>query len=315
MGNIPMSGPPRPDGARACPSVAVVVPVHNKLSLTLRFLESFEQVDYPHYTVIVVDDGSTDGTAEALARLHPRVVRLPGDGRMWWTGGTNCGVRYALRAGYDYVLTINNDTIVSPDFLGRLVATAQAHPRSLVGARINFLDAPRKLWAIGSYAHWHTGIILQGNCHGGMEDDVIPRLDNPSPVQMLTGCGTLVPADCYHEIGLYDERWCPQYHADSEFTLRAQQHGYRILVDIQAVIWNDVDSTSMHKNLFSRRSPWFWRPLVAILWRYCPPGHRLRCLWHHYATTYFYDQYHWGKRQKQRVQARWRRLLRLCQLI
>jgi GT2 family glycosyltransferase len=272
-------------GPESSPRVAVVVPVHNKLPLTLRFLESFARVDYPSYSMIVIDDGSTDGTPEALARRFPRVVRLEGDGRLWWSGATNRGVRHALETGHDYVLTINNDTVVRPDFLRRLVATARAHPHSLVGARVNFLDQPRKVWAVGAFAHWHTGVILQCNCHGGMEDDVVPLLHNPSPVQLLTGCGTLVPADCYREIGLYDERWCPQYHADSEFVLRATRRGYRALVEVHAVIWNDVDNTCTNRNPFSRRSAWFWRPLLAILCRYCPKRHIARSLLRYYGSA------------------------------
>ncbi len=277
-------GPPRPtESSEAvsqdrCPRVAVVVPVHNKLPLTLRFLESFRQVDYPNYTMVLVDDGSRDGTGEALARDYPQVVRLEGDGNLWWSGGTNKGVRYALQAGYDYVLTINNDTLVAPDFLSNMVATALDHPRCIVGARINFLDRPQTIWSIGAYSNWSTGVILQCGYHGGSEEEVIPLLKSPHPVEMLTGCGTLVPAECYRELGLYDERWCPQYHGDTEFAMRAGRQGYQVLVELDALVWNDTQNTSTNKNLLSRRSGWFWRPLVAIHTRYCPKRYVLRSL-------------------------------------
>src|SRR5262245_43379861 len=97
------------------PSVAVVVPVHGRLPLTLRFIDSFRRVHYPHYRIVIVDDGSPDGTATTLAREHPDVVVLRGNGNLWWAGATNRGVRYALGQGFDYVLTVNNDAIVSPE--------------------------------------------------------------------------------------------------------------------------------------------------------------------------------------------------------
>ena len=79
------------------PAVAVVVPVHGRLPLTLRFLDSFQRLDYAPYEMIVVDDASPDDTASRLARDHPEVTVLHGSGNLWWTGATNLGVRYALR--------------------------------------------------------------------------------------------------------------------------------------------------------------------------------------------------------------------------
>jgi GT2 family glycosyltransferase len=119
------------------PSVAVVVPVHGRLPLTLRFIESFRHVIYPPYRLVIVDDGSPDDTAAVLTREHPELVLLRGDGNLWWAGATNLGVRYALDEGFDFVLTINNDAVVSPEFLGRLVETAAENPNSIVGSRIN----------------------------------------------------------------------------------------------------------------------------------------------------------------------------------
>jgi len=71
------------------PRVAVVVPVYNKIELTIRFLESFQQITYPNYSMIIVDDGSRDGTAEILRARFPEVIVLKGDGNLWWSGATN----------------------------------------------------------------------------------------------------------------------------------------------------------------------------------------------------------------------------------
>jgi GT2 family glycosyltransferase len=285
------------------PRVAVVVPVFNKVSLTLRFLESFREVRYSNYQIIIVDDGSTDGTSNAIRAQHPEVMLLRGDGNLWWSGATNLGVRHALELGSDSVLTINNDVCVCADFLSYLVQTAQEHPQSLVGSRINYLEDRRRIWAMGAVKHWRSEAIMDLVGHQAHEEDVLPACPNPLAVDVLTGCGTLVPADCYRRIGLYDTRWCPQYHGDSEFALRAGQAGYRALVDVRAVIWNDATNTGKNANIFFRGSPWYWRPMLAIHLRYCPSRYLLPSLFHYYGRVCFPRPYIFFERLKRRCAA------------
>ena len=253
------------------PRVAVVVPVHGRLKQTLRFIESFRRVEYRPYEIVIVDDASLDGTTEALARDHPDVVVLPGDGKLWWTGGTNLGVRYALDHDFDYVLTINNDTCVAPAFLESLVKTAEQHAPCVVGCRIQFLDEPQRVWGVGACMHWGRRLFADVCERDSDEAELLGRLSNPVAVEMLPGCGALVPAACYRAVGLYDGRMFPHYHADSEFTLRAARGGYRILVDLNAVVYLDEPETTRKLNLFRLRSPMYWRPLLAMYLRYCPP--------------------------------------------
>jgi GT2 family glycosyltransferase len=217
--------------------------------------------------MIVVDDASPDGTASRLACDYPDVTVLRGSGDLWWTGATNLGVRHALRRGFDYVLTINNDTCVRPDFLGYLVDMARRHAPCIVGSRIHFLDEPAKVWAAGGYASWGGADLLSLHRR--------PAGDGPEEVELLTGCGTLVPAACYRKIGLYDSHNFPHYHADAEFTLRASRRGYRILVEPRSLVLLDEGTPSRPRSVFRRWSPTYWRPLLAMHLRYCPR----RLLW------------------------------------
>jgi GT2 family glycosyltransferase len=270
------------------PSVAVVIPVHGRLPLTLRFIESFRQVRYAPYQLIIVDDGSPDDTTAVLAREHPEIILLRGDGNLWWAGATNLGVRFALEQGFDYVLTINNDAVVSTDFLERLVATAQDNPASIVGCRINYKEPVNRVWGVGGYTDWeNTGFPLQLHDYGCEEREVLRRRPNPFPVELLTGCGTLVPVACYQDVGLYDARMFPQYHADAEFTLRAARQGYPPLVDLHAVIWNDEPQTCTVRNLLVPRSPWYWRPLLALHLRHCPSRYRFESMSRQFGDTIF----------------------------
>jgi GT2 family glycosyltransferase len=276
----------------AAPRVAVVIPVHNHRERTVRCLESLRQIQYANYSIVVVDDGSRDGTAAMLAEDYPEVLVLRGPGNLWWTGATNRGVRYALRNQYDFVLTLNNDTQVDPLFLTNLVDGALTHPRSIIGSRINFLKHPSRIWALGATMRWYNGqlfhLLEQGT------EEMTPRLRQPQlrPVETLTGCGTLIPVDCFRETGYYDARRYPQYHADAEFVLRAAKHGWRALVHTKAVVWNDAENsvaettTRFIEQLLSRRSAAFLRPILAIHRDYCPPRLLVTSLAQYYARHF-----------------------------
>jgi GT2 family glycosyltransferase len=108
------------------------------------------------------------------------------------------------------------------------------------------------------------------------------------PTETLTGCGTLVPAACYREVGVYDAEHFPQYHADAEFVLRAARKGWRAFVQTRAVVANDVGNSGADRVrnwaalVLSRRSAIHWRPILAIHLNYCPHRLRFRSAWQYY---------------------------------
>lgn len=239
------------------PSVFVVIPVHNRCAHTVACLRSLAVQTYPSVTVVVVDDGSTDDTRRVITEEHPAVVLLGGDGNLWWTGATNVGVGWALERcrADDYILTLNNDTTVRPDYVDTLLALAQATQPSLVGSvaldsrdQETIVDGgPRVRWPTAEWWSVNQGRSLSQCLAEGT------RFVEPS---CLPGRGTLIPAQCIRKIGPFNAVRLPHYAADYEFSIRARRAGYRLLVSYEAPVVSDVAATGISSK---NRIPWHTR--------------------------------------------------------
>lgn len=229
------------------PKVFIIVPVHNRIKHTLKFLESIKNINYKNYQVVIIDDGSTDGSYEEIQNLYPEVILLQGDGNYWWTRSVNSGVKYALENNADYVLTINNDILVEQNFLNALVECAKEYPDSVIGSKVYF--NPTEI------------------CHGGGKKNLIfppnfnitpfGKLDNLKyqhirEVDSVAGMGMLVPVSIFKAIGLFDEKNFPHYYADTEFALRAKKAGFKNLFCPDSVIYNNPETTWKYPDEFSK---------------------------------------------------------------
>lgn len=258
--------------------VVAVVPVHNRLARTSRFLVAARTIDYPNLRLVIVDDGSSDGTSEWIRAHHPEVHLIVADGNRWWAGATNLGVLWALGQGADYILTINDDSTFYPDFLSHLVDRAQSSGAAVVGSRLMWADRPDLVWSLGTRCRWAGNRLWEQVGRDMQWNDLAPELHDPLTVDTLCGNGTLVPARVFATIGLYDAHHLPQYHADADFVLRARRAGWRVLVETRSVILNDPASSGIIRDfwwsLTDRRSPLFLPALLTILDRWCPPERR-----------------------------------------
>ncbi len=247
--------------------ISIVSPVHNRKAETLQWLRSLEELDCDGFDirVVIVDDGSTDGTADAVAAAFPDTEIIFGDGNLWFTGGTNRGIEAALEHDPDYILTCNNDTICDPRAVRVMVECAQQYPRSVVGPLLLDWTTPHKLFQVspkwellsGGFRHWRNQTVW-----------TVPK--RPWSVDIIVGNCVLFPVQAIREVGLMDEKRFVHY-GDAEYTPRMRRLGWRLLIEPRARIFckpNDppprfrsLSFTDKIKALFSNS------PNAHSLWR------------------------------------------------
>lgn len=216
-------------GARPVRVVAVA-PVHNRRETTLRWLHALASLERAgvDLAAVIVDDGSTDGTADAIRSEFPDVEIVSGDGNLWYTAGTNRGIAAALARDPDYVLAMNDDTVPDRGFLASMVRTAERNPRSVVGALLFLAGEGQRVFQVG--ARWSVG---QGGWRHWLQQSVETVPPEPFDVEIIVGNCVLFPADSLRECGLMDERRLP-HHGDAELTPRMKRAGWRLLIDPDA---------------------------------------------------------------------------------
>jgi GT2 family glycosyltransferase len=219
--------------SNASTRIGIVFPCHNRAQITLQCLRSLARInkDNLDIKIVVVDDGSTDGTGEAIRREFPDVEVINGNGDLWFTEGTNFGVLAALKSDADFVLMINDDAVFDSDFLKFMVETAESHPRSIVGSLLLLWDTPHKLFQVAPV--WHT---WQGGWHHWYEQTVWTVPDKPWQVDLIVGNCVLVPAAAFKEGGLMDSRRYPNF-GDAEFTPRLKRLGWQLIIDPRARVF------------------------------------------------------------------------------
>jgi GT2 family glycosyltransferase len=218
------------------PRVAVIVLNWNGKDDTLACLESLRQLDYPNYEVVVVDNGSSDGSVKAVRATFVDVTVLEVGENLGFAEGNNVGLRHALTHGADYVLLLNNDTEVSPDCISLLVGAVEATPQAgVAGPTIYYFDRREIIWSAGGAIDWR-----RGDSHMmGLDELDKGQYDAIREVDFVTGCALLIRRDVIEDVGMLDTRFF-MYYEETEWCVRAARARYKILHVPQAHVWHKI---------------------------------------------------------------------------
>jgi GT2 family glycosyltransferase len=215
-------------------TTTVVVLNWNSRAMTAECLRSLLEMDAGAFEIIVVDNGSQDGSAEALRAEFPGITVLRNERNLGYSGGCNVGIREALQRGAEYIVLLNNDTIVERNFLRELLQEAERYPGAgLVSPKIYYAGEPDRLWSAGGKFSLWTGIPA----HYGWKEKDRGQCDAARDVTMATGCAVVIRAAALQHVGLLDEVLFGNYD-DVDYSVRMLDAGWRIRYAPAARLWH-----------------------------------------------------------------------------
>ncbi|MCH7666131.1 MAG: glycosyltransferase family 2 protein [Acidobacteria bacterium] len=224
----------------ATPRVAAIVLNYNGRDITLQSLDSLEAMTYPSFDLVHVDNGSTDGSSEAVAAKHPRVIQIRVEENTGAANGMNAGLAYACREQYDYILALNNDIEVDPDMLTEMMKVAQSTENlGCVGPKAYYYWAREKIWSAGGIIRFKESVTRE---RGMLEEDH-GQYDHDQEVAYINGCALLTPRRVVEEIG----GWDPLFHLsaeDADWCMRMKERGYCCMYAHRARLWHMVAHTA-----------------------------------------------------------------------
>lgn len=205
---------------------------------TIECIKSLRQIDYPDFQIVLVDNQSENkGDFE---KQFPEVKLIANPINSGFSGGNNLGIDYALKNRADYLLLLNNDTVVDKDFLKILVKEAEENQEvGILGPAIYFFAQPEKTWFLGGSFNWLKTRWTKGRGHLGLD---IPVKEKKQKVDFITGCCMLIKKELIDRIGNLDERFF-LYYEDVDFCLRARKAGYDCLIVPNSKIWHKISSS------------------------------------------------------------------------
>ncbi|MCC7303409.1 MAG: glycosyltransferase family 2 protein [Bacteroidia bacterium] len=226
--------------------VYICIPVHNRIEYTLECISSIRAKAKVCFTIVICDDGSTDGTSNILRENFPEGVLLNGDGKLWWTGGMNRCVEYVLEHSLDtadVVFSMNNDAVIDDRTFSSLLDAHHKSPKAIIGCVNLFYNERTKIEPSATRKTRRLGIPFYLIYNKWGED--VRKYQGLHAVHGLSGKGVLIPISVFRKIGLYNQEKLPHYHADTEFTIRATNVGIPVYISYESRVYSHQKDTGL----------------------------------------------------------------------
>jgi len=241
------------------PKIFVIVLNFNGLAVLTQCLSSVYQSRYLNFEVVVVDNNSSDGSLEQAKKSFSRANFIKNSENFGFSRGNNVGIRWALEKFADYILILNNDTVLEKTTLSELVQSMQKNESAGIISPVVLSADNQSVWFAGGIIDWHK-----------MKTSHIYEIKSDSPYssEYISGCAMFVKKDVFKKIGIFDERFF-LYYEDTDFSMRAKKAGFDLLIVPAAHIKHLEQSNSKNK------LKTYWLVLSGLMFFYTYSPNRL----------------------------------------
>jgi GT2 family glycosyltransferase len=269
--------------------VAVVILNWNGKQDTLDCLQSLQACKGELFDVIVVDNGSTDGSAEVISAAFKQITLIETGANLGFAGGNNVGIERAFSLGADAVLLLNNDTVVDPYFIQAFIDDAQKAPQVGIwgGYPIRYYDRTKLDHLGGVWNPSKADFDLVG-LHAPI------GYKTEKPLDYVCGCSIFIRKEVFQKIGLLETRFF-LYWEEADFAMRAKKAGFEIKVSWEAILYHKVSAS--FENMSLAKKYFWWRGRLLWIERNCPIQEQQRILkkiiqpeLYHYKKLYLLKQ-------------------------
>jgi GT2 family glycosyltransferase len=208
---------------------------------TLRCLQSLRGVEHPNLRVVCVDNGSVDGSQDAIRQQFPDVLLIEAGANLGYSGGNNLGIRAAIDDDADWVMLVNNDATVAPDVIDGFARAAECDPRAgILAGKVFFADRPSTIWFAGQRVSELLGYSGRPRGYGQPDSADYERI---APTGRAVGALMAVSRAVIDAVGMLDDDLFA-YVEDVDWALRVRAAGMHVLFAPGARAWHRVSASS-----------------------------------------------------------------------
>jgi GT2 family glycosyltransferase len=259
------------------PKVSIIILNWNSCEDTIECIESLKEIDYRNYEIIIVDNASSGDDVKILQDRFGDYIHIIANGRNeGFAGGCNIGMHYALEKGTDYILQLNNDTIVDARFLSEMIKVAEDDSAiGITGSKIYYYRYPSRLQSVGGKMNWWLG---QRTMCGWDEEDT-GQYDTLTERDFVIGTSLLVKKIVIDKISFLDNINFFCSFEDIDYCTRAKRAGFKIVYVPESKIWHKYgasfaklpqyeETDKLLKNISGNNN---YKYFYHLFRKHCPP--------------------------------------------
>jgi GT2 family glycosyltransferase len=218
------------------PLVYIILLNYNEFNDTIECVKSLEKINYRNFKIIVIDNASMNNSIVYLKQSLKQCIIIEAHENLGFAHGNNIGIKYAIENGAEYVLLLNNDTLVDSYFLDNMIDSFYKYKNvGVVGSKIMYYPNKNIIWYGGGFIDWFRFLAV----HFGTGEIDKGQYDFEKEVDFMTGCCMLIKKEVFRKIGFLPNEYF-MYFEDVDFCVRVKNIGYKILYNPNAIIYHKV---------------------------------------------------------------------------